>query len=350
MSGADTADVSSIAGGIPPCRRVRSARRSRQRRAGLRGQAGRGRRVCGNPGHVRDRRDGRARPAPEPRPRPLHLRLQAGAGRRLGHQPDLEPSRARPAPRAAARLPAGRRRAPDADEPRVRRAPRPRDGHTMHWHGFRTPSALYDGVPEVSIAVPIAAAVHLLLPPARPWHVHVPLPLRGRRARADGHDRHRLRAPGAGRQHGAVPSRKYAYNDGDGSTGYDRHFALLLNELWQLPHDDEREDPGDDLHRLRPELLDDQRPLLPADTVEPRTTDPRSSPTPAAVVARPVQPRRARAAAAREPRLPAARDAAPRNPHEGGRARTRCSAAARPASTPPTGRTPSISARARRAT
>ena len=30
------------------------------------------------------------------------------------------------------------------------------DSHTLHWHGFRTPTALFDGVPEVSVAVPIS--------------------------------------------------------------------------------------------------------------------------------------------------------------------------------------------------
>src|SRR5258706_10935427 len=30
------------------------------------------------------------------------------------------------------------------------------DSHTIHWHGFRTPSAVFDGVPEVSVAVPIS--------------------------------------------------------------------------------------------------------------------------------------------------------------------------------------------------
>jgi FtsP/CotA-like multicopper oxidase with cupredoxin domain len=30
---------------------------------------------------------------------------------------------------------------------------------------------------------------------------------------------------------------KFAYNDGDGSTGYDREFTLLLNEIWTTPHD-----------------------------------------------------------------------------------------------------------------
>ena len=32
------------------------------------------------------------------------------------------------------------------------------------------------------------------------------------------------------------PSGKYAYNDGDGSTGYDREFAMFLSEVWTESH------------------------------------------------------------------------------------------------------------------
>ena len=31
-------------------------------------------------------------------------------------------------------------------------------------------------------------------------------------------------------------ARKYAYNDGDGSTGYDREFAFMITELWSAAH------------------------------------------------------------------------------------------------------------------
>jgi FtsP/CotA-like multicopper oxidase with cupredoxin domain len=34
---------------------------------------------------------------------------------------------------------------------------------------------------------------------------------------------------------------KFAYNDGDGSTGYDRHFAILENEIWSAFHDHDRD-------------------------------------------------------------------------------------------------------------
>jgi FtsP/CotA-like multicopper oxidase with cupredoxin domain len=33
----------------------------------------------------------------------------------------------------------------------------------------------------------------------------------------------------------------YAYNDGNGSTAYDRHFAILLNEVWKNFHDGDRD-------------------------------------------------------------------------------------------------------------
>ena len=81
------------------------------------------------------------------------------------------------------------------------------------------------------------ARVHLRLPAPRPRHVHVPLPRRGRRARAHGHDRPRVRPAAAGRQHVYSPERaSTSYNDGDGSTGFDREFAMFLSEVWAESH------------------------------------------------------------------------------------------------------------------
>jgi hypothetical protein len=34
---------------------------------------------------------------------------------------------------------------------------------------------------------------------------------------------------------------KFAYNDGDGSTGYHRHFAILIDEVWSGFHDGDRD-------------------------------------------------------------------------------------------------------------
>ena len=114
------------------------------------------------------------------------------------------------------------------------------DSHTIHWHGFDVPSPLNDGVPEVSIAVPIGKQVTYFYRPHREgtymYHCHfedvehVQMGMTGIvfvRPLQDGH---------------AIGGfTKFAYNDGDGSTGYHRHFAILLNEVWKHFHDGDRD-------------------------------------------------------------------------------------------------------------
>ena len=113
------------------------------------------------------------------------------------------------------------------------------DGHTLHWHGFVNAIPLVRRRARAFPGGAGRARLHLFLPAARRGHVHVPLPLRGRRARADGHDRHGLR-PARSRTTTPVncdpAGTKYAYNDGDGSTGYDREFAFMITELWSAAH------------------------------------------------------------------------------------------------------------------
>jgi FtsP/CotA-like multicopper oxidase with cupredoxin domain len=50
------------------------------------------------------------------------------------------------------------------------------DSHTIHWHGFDIPSPLNDGVPEVSVAVPIGKQLTYFYRPHREgtymWHCH----------------------------------------------------------------------------------------------------------------------------------------------------------------------------------
>ena len=110
----------------------------------------------------------------------------------------------------------------------------------MHWHGFDLPSPLNDGVPEVSVAVPIGRQLTYFYRPHREgtymYHCHfedvehVQMGMTGIvfvRPQQDG-------TPIGG-------FTKFAYNDGDGSTGYHRHFAILLNELWKNFHDGDRD-------------------------------------------------------------------------------------------------------------
>jgi FtsP/CotA-like multicopper oxidase with cupredoxin domain len=112
------------------------------------------------------------------------------------------------------------------------------DSHTVHWHGFRTPSALFDGVPEVSVSVPIQRQFTYFFRPHNAgtymYHCHfedvehVQMGMTGIvfvRPALDG-------STGPDPLHRATT---YAYNDG--ATAYDRHFALLLNEIDERQHD-----------------------------------------------------------------------------------------------------------------
>ena len=114
------------------------------------------------------------------------------------------------------------------------------DSHTIHWHGFDVPSPLNDGVPEVSVAVPIAKQLTYFYRPHREgtymYHCHfedvehVQMGMTGIVF---------VRPLQDGSSYGGFT--KFAYNDGNGSTGYHRHFAILLNELWTGFHDTNRD-------------------------------------------------------------------------------------------------------------
>jgi FtsP/CotA-like multicopper oxidase with cupredoxin domain len=103
------------------------------------------------------------------------------------------------------------------------------DSHTIHWHGFRAPVALMDGVPEVSIAVPQQRQFTYFFRPHDPgtymYHCHF-------------EDVEHV-------QMGMTSivfvrptlGDKYAYNDP--STAFDREYALLLNEIWTTLHDND---------------------------------------------------------------------------------------------------------------
>ena len=114
------------------------------------------------------------------------------------------------------------------------------DSHTIHWHGFDLPSPLNDGVPEVSVAVPIGKQLTYFYRPHREgtymYHCHF-------------EDVEHVHMGMTGMvfvtplQDGTTIGQysKFAYDDGDGSTGYNRHFAILLNEVWSNFHDGDRD-------------------------------------------------------------------------------------------------------------
>lgn len=133
------------------------------------------------------------------------------------------------------------------------------DGHTLHWHGFVNAIPLFDGVPELSLAVPIGRDFTYYYRPhdagTYMYHCHfedvehVQMGMTGmvfvrpkqnqiRRgvtklnpAFAAGQP-----TPWGGTIAQTLAPAKYAYNDYDGSTRYDREFAFMVTELWSAAH------------------------------------------------------------------------------------------------------------------
>ncbi len=110
------------------------------------------------------------------------------------------------------------------------------DSHTLHWHGFRNVIPYYDGEPTGSVSVPVGRFFTYVYRPRDPgtymYHCHV-------------EDIEHVTMGMTGivfvrpLQNGNTtlyPSGKYAYNDGDGSTGYDREFPMFLSEVWSEGH------------------------------------------------------------------------------------------------------------------
>ena len=116
------------------------------------------------------------------------------------------------------------------------------DGHTIHWHGFVNAIPLFDGVPELSISVPIGRDFTYYYRPHDPgtymYHCHfedvehVQMGMTGIvyvRPKQNGTN------PG-GVVNAANHQLRYAYNDGDGTTQYDREFSFMINEIWAEAH------------------------------------------------------------------------------------------------------------------
>lgn len=111
------------------------------------------------------------------------------------------------------------------------------DAHTIHWHGFRNPVAAFDGVPETSISVPVGRNFPYYYKPLNPgtfmYHCH----FEDTEHVQMGMDGIVFVRPLQNLGTGSLPPGQYLYNDGDGSTAYDREHALLLNEIDTRPHD-----------------------------------------------------------------------------------------------------------------
>ncbi len=109
------------------------------------------------------------------------------------------------------------------------------DAHTIHWHGFRNVLPFFDGEPTTSVSVPTGRDFTYIYRPRDPgtymFHCHV----------EDVEHVHMgmtgivfVRPLQDGQNFGGFT--KFAYNDGDGSTGYNREFAMFMSEVWAEAH------------------------------------------------------------------------------------------------------------------
>ena len=104
------------------------------------------------------------------------------------------------------------------------------DGHTIHWHGFANAVPLFDGVPELSMAVPIGRDFTYFYRPHDAgtfmYHCHF-------------EDVEHVQMGMTGSlfvypMRGGTVSHKHAY-DHDG-TAFDREYSFMLGEIWADAH------------------------------------------------------------------------------------------------------------------
>ena len=110
------------------------------------------------------------------------------------------------------------------------------DQHSVHWHGFPQASAIFDGVPQASATVQMGSTFTYYYKVNDPgtylWHCHVEatehmeMGMIGMLNVLPRQDNTSYTDASVGKAF-----TKFAYNDGDGSTGYDKAFSLQLGAV-----------------------------------------------------------------------------------------------------------------------
>jgi FtsP/CotA-like multicopper oxidase with cupredoxin domain len=117
------------------------------------------------------------------------------------------------------------------------------DPHTIHWHGFPNAATIFDGVPDLSISINMGASLtyfyNVVEPGTYMWHCHVEatehmqMGMLGNLYVTPQQDGTPYPDPdGSGRVY-----TKFAYNDGDGSTGYDVDYPIQISSFDPNFHD-----------------------------------------------------------------------------------------------------------------
>lgn len=117
------------------------------------------------------------------------------------------------------------------------------DPHTVHFHGFPNASDVFDGVPEATISINMGASLtyyyNIVEPGTYMYHCHVEatehmqMGMLGNLYVHPAQDGQSYEYPqGSGRVY-----TKFAYNDGDGSTGYDVEVPVQIGSFDPVFHD-----------------------------------------------------------------------------------------------------------------
>lgn len=113
------------------------------------------------------------------------------------------------------------------------------DAHTIHWHGFRNVIPFFDGEPTGSVSVPSGRFFTYVYRPREPgtymFHCHVE-DVEHVHMGMTGPVFVRPLQDGTPKVFAGKTYTRFAYNDGDGSTGFDREFAMFLSEVWAESH------------------------------------------------------------------------------------------------------------------
>lgn len=114
------------------------------------------------------------------------------------------------------------------------------DPHTVHFHGYPNASMIYDGVPDASISINQGSSLtyyyNMYQPGTFMWHCHVEATEHmqmGMLGQLWVHPKQN----GTPHSYAGRTFTKFAYNDGDGSTGYDVEYGLQLGSFDPDFHD-----------------------------------------------------------------------------------------------------------------
>lgn len=114
------------------------------------------------------------------------------------------------------------------------------DPHSVHWHGFPNAAAVFDGVPDASIVINMGSTLTYYYQVVEPgtflYHCHVEatehmqMGMLGNLWVTPAQD-------GQSLSHNGRTFTRFAYNDGDGSTGYDVDYPIQIGAFDPNFHD-----------------------------------------------------------------------------------------------------------------